>query len=422
MRQKVLFSILIILVSQVLGAQDFKTLYGKVVDGSDGDPLYLASVNLAGSNISNVTNSEGVFSLKIPADTKPEAMIRITYMGYDRSLIPVSSFEKTTSDNPLRIRMMTSIIALDPATVINFDADAMFDYAYRNVRYNYPQEHEAMTAFYREIVMKNNSKYLSMNEAVLDIDKAPYYLSSADKAGIYKGRSSSNYDSSDSLLVSYKGGVTGALLLDMVKSPFAGVLLDELRDAHKYYLFDIGVPSSIDGKDFRVINFEQDPNVRYALYRGSIFIDPDSYAIARFEFELNVEDFPEVVYEYVRKIPKNTRMDIVSANFIMNYKEGEDGLWHYDYSRTEIVFTARKRYSPFKTTYSITSELAVTDRYSGRISIDSESLMKFGDIMTTKLEDFTDPDFWGSYNIIEPDREIDVIIRRIVRQLRRRDQ
>ena len=270
--------------------------------------------------------------------------------------------------------------------------------------------------------MKNNSKYLSMNEAVLDIDKAPYYLSSGDKAGIYKGRSSSNYDSTDSLLVSYKGGVTGALLLDMVKSPFAGVLLDNIRDAHKYYLFSIGTPATIDGKDFRVVDFVQDPSLRYALYRGRIFIDPDSYAIARFEFELNVEDFPEVVYEYVRKIPKNTRMEIVSASFIMNFKEGDDGLWHYDYSRTEIVFTARKRYSPFKTTYSITSELAVTDRYPGRLSIDSESLMKFGDIMTTKLEDFTDPDFWGSYNIIEPDRDIDVIIRRIVRQLRRRDQ
>ena len=422
MRLKIIFSVLIVLTSQMLGAQDFKTLYGKVIDGDDGTALYLASVNLAGTNISNVTNSEGVFSLKIPASTKPDAMIRITYMGYDRTLLPVSSFERSSSDSPLRIRMMPSLIALDPARVINYDADAMFDYAYRNVHLNYPQEHEAMTAFYREIIMKNNSKYLSMNEAVLDIDKAPYYLSSGDKAGIYKGRSSSNYDSTDSLLVSYKGGVTGALLLDMVKSPFAGVLLDNIRDAHKYYLFSIGTPATIDGKDFRVVDFVQDPSLRYALYRGRIFIDPDSYAIARFEFELNVEDFPEVVYEYVRKIPKNTRMEIVSASFIMNFKEGDDGLWHYDYSRTEIVFTARKRYSPFKTTYSITSELAVTDRYPGRLSIDSESLMKFGDIMTAKLEDFTDPDFWGSYNIIEPDRDIDVIIRRIVRQLRRRDQ
>lgn len=422
MRTKIFFTALVILFSQMLGAQDFQTLYGRVTDGEDGSPLHLASVNLAGSNISNVTNTDGVFSLKIPLDTKPDAMIRITYMGYDRFLTPVSSFARSSAENPLRIRMLPSIISLDAATIINFDADAMFDYAYRSIHLNYPQEHEAMTAFYREIIMKNNSKYLSMNEAVLDIDKAPYYLSGGDKAGIYKGRGSSNYDQSDSLLVSYKGGVTGALLLDMVKNPFAGVLLDRIPDAHKYYLFSIGVPATIDGRNFYVIEFDQDPNVRYALYRGRIFVDPDTYAIARFEFELNTEAHPEVVYEYVRKIPKNTRMDIVGATFIMNYKEGDDGLWHFDYSRTEISFSARKRYSPFKTTYSITSELAVTDRYPGRIDIDSESLMKFGDIMATKLEDFTDDNFWGSYNIIEPDKNIDVIIRRIVRQLRRREQ
>lgn len=422
MRTKIFLTALMTLLFQMLGAQDFKTLYGRVVDGEDGSPLHLASVNLAGSNISNVTNADGVFSLKIPVDTKPDAMVRITYMGYDRFLAPVSSFARATADSPLRIRMLPSIISLDAATIINFDADAMFDYAYHSVHLNYPQEHEAMTAFYREIVMKNNSKYLSMNEAVLDIDKAPYYLSGGDKAGIYKGRGSSNYDQSDSLLVSYKGGVTGALLLDMVKNPFAGVLLDRILDAHKYYLFSIGVPATIDGRNFYVVEFDQDPGVRYALYRGRIYIDPDTYAIARFEFDLNTEAHPEVVYEYVRKIPKNTRMDIVGATFIMNYKEGEDGLWHFDYSRTEISFSARKRLSPFKTTYSITSELAVTDRYPGRIDIDSESLMKFGDIMATKLEDFTDDNFWGSYNIIEPDKNIDVIIRRIVRQLRRREQ
>jgi hypothetical protein len=151
-------------------------------------------------------------------------------------------------------------------------------------------------------------------------------------------------------------------------------------------------------------------------------MDPDTYAIARVEMDLNVEEFPEVVADYVRKIPKNTKMELESVSYIINYKEGEDGFWHYDYSRSEITVSARKKYSPFKNRYRITSEMAVTDYYPGRITIDEESLMRFGDIMATKLEDFTDENFWGSYNIIEPDSEIDVIIRRIIRQLRRREQ
>ena len=422
MRQKILLSALLILVVQMLGAQDFKTLYGIVTDSADGTPLHLASVNLSGTNISNVTNAEGVFSLKIPVDTKPDAIVRITYMGYDRNFVAVSAFDKADADNPLRIRMLSSIISLDAARIIDMDAYVMFIYAYRHIRDNYPQEHEAMTAFYRETVMKNNSKYLSMNEAVLDIAKVPYYSGAADKAGIYKGRGSSNYDSTDSLLISYKGGVTGALLLDMVKTPFAGVSFQDINDVFKYYNFQVGVPSSIDGVSFHVLDFDQNPALNYALYRGKIYMDPDTYAIARIEMELNVEEFPEVVAEYVRKIPKNTKMEMVSAKYIINYKEAEDGRWHYDYSRAEIIISARKKYSLFKTNYTITSEMAVTDHYPARLSIDDESLMKFGDIMANKLEDFTDPDFWGSYNIIEPDSDIEVIIRRIIRQLRRREQ
>ena len=422
MRLKINISVLLILICQMLGAQDFKTLYGIVTDYDDGTPLHLASVNLSGTNISNVTNADGVFSLKIPTDTKPDATVRISYMGYDRYFAAVSAFDKADANNPLRIRMRSSIISLDAARIIDMDAYVLFLNAYRNIGKNYPQEHEALTAFYRETVMKNNSKYLSMNEAVLDIAKVPYYSGAADKAGIYKGRGSSNYDATDSLLISYKGGVTGALLLDMVKTPFAGVSIQNISDTYKYYDFKVGVPSSIDGKMFQVVEFDQNPALNYALYRGRIYMDPDSYAIARVELELNVEEFPEVVAEYVRKIPKNTKMEMVSASYIINYKQAEDGLWHYDYSRSEIALSARKKYSLFKTNYTITSEMAVTDHYPARLKIDDESLMRFGDIMATKLEDFTDPDFWGSYNIIEPDSEIDVIIRRIIRQLRRREQ
>ncbi|MBR5736709.1 MAG: carboxypeptidase-like regulatory domain-containing protein [Bacteroidales bacterium] len=422
MRSKVLLSVLLILTIQMLGAQDFKTLYGIVTDSGDDSPLHLASVNLSGSNINNVTNADGVFSLKIPIDTKPDAIVSISYLGYDRNFVPVSAFEKSNADNPLRIRMRSSVISLDAARIIDMDAYVMFLYAYQHIRDNYPQEHEAMVAFYREMVMKNSSKYLSMNEAVLDIAKVPYYSGAGDKAGIYKGRGSSNYDSTDSLLISYKGGVSGALLLDMVKNPFAGISFQNIYDVFKYYDFQVGIPSTINGRFFHVLEFDQNASVGYALYRGRIYMDPDSYAIARVELDLNVEDFPEVVADYVRKIPKNTKMEMISASYIINYKEAEDGKWHYDYSRSEIALSARKKYSLFKTNYTITSEMAVTDHYPGRLSIDDESLMKFGDIMATKLEDFTDPDFWGSYNIIEPDSEIDVIIRRIIRQLRRREQ
>ena len=40
---------------------DFFVIYGKIIDTDTRAPLYFASVNLDGTNIANVTNSEGFF-------------------------------------------------------------------------------------------------------------------------------------------------------------------------------------------------------------------------------------------------------------------------------------------------------------------------------------------------------------------------
>lgn len=42
--------------------------------------------------------------------------------------------------------------------------------------------------------------------------------------------------------------------------------------------------------------------------------------------------------------------------------------------------------------------------------------------MSAKVQDFTDENFWGGYNIIEPDASIESVISRIIRQLNRRDK
>ena len=42
--------------------------------------------------------------------------------------------------------------------------------------------------------------------------------------------------------------------------------------------------------------------------------------------------------------------------------------------------------------------------------------------MSNKVQDFTDENFWGAYNIIEPDASIESVISRIIRQLNKRDK
>ena len=56
-------------------AEAFLTVYGKVMDGRTDQPVAYASVSLTGTSISNVTNADGLFSLKIPGHRHPSSRL-----------------------------------------------------------------------------------------------------------------------------------------------------------------------------------------------------------------------------------------------------------------------------------------------------------------------------------------------------------
>ena len=130
--------------------------------------------------------------------------------------------------------------------------------AFHHVRDNYPQTHEHLVAFYREMIRKGGAKYLALNEAVVDIDKAPYnHAFSSDRSAIYKGRGSSNFHASDTLFVHFQGGIVGTLLGDVVKDPFIGCYLDEVKAC-----YDLSLEGSVvlDGRECLILRFREKPD------------------------------------------------------------------------------------------------------------------------------------------------------------------
>jgi hypothetical protein len=393
--------------------EDFIILTGKVLDSKTRVPLYFASVNLENTNISNVTNSEGIFSLKISLKTSSESKILISHLGYSTFSAYITQFKNSSLNNPLIIEMVSVPLKLDPASIREEDPIALFDQAYNKIKNNYPQESIGMTAFYREVI-KKGSKFLSLNEAILDIDKAPYNAFSSDKVGIYKGRGSVNYDSSDTLFIYYKGGAMSSLQIDLIKNPFAGVYLESV---HRYYKFKMGKSVTIDDKIFYVVEFNQNEEAENELlYRGKIYIESESLAIGRLEFAMNVEGNDEAVNIFVPKRPHNLNVKVEVANYIVNFKE-YNGLWYYDSAKMEVEFSTRRKMAIFRNYYNIVSEIAITDHKKGEFKINPECRIKYKDIMSEKITSFTDEDFWENYNIIEPDPTIDNIINKIVKQL-----
>lgn len=409
-----------ILVPLCLSGQEAEViaLYGHVSDINTGESLFFSSISLEGTKITNVSNADGMFSLKIPAETPETSRVEISHLGYITESLETSRFHGHTIDAPLEIRLSPTALQLDPATIRAIDPVILFRSAFYRIRDNFPNTRIGMTAFYREMVKKGTSKYLVLNEAVIDIDKSSYTGIQIDRVGIYKGRGSTNYDTSDTLFVKLQGGISTALQLDMAKDPFLGFSIDE---AIKAYSFDMVGVESIDGHSFYVLEFEPGDKAKEILFRGRIYIETESLAIGRVEFSMALEGREEEAAGlFILKRPSNTKFYVNSADYVINYR-CFDGLWYYDYCRADVGFSTRRQHSLFRNYFSVTEEMAVTDHKNGGIAIEPAGRVRFKDILSDRVSDFTDSSFWEDYNIIEPDQSIDVLIKKIVRQLNRRD-
>src|SRR5690606_38603492 len=72
--------------------QEFTEYRGIVVDQDNNRPIPSAYLNVNGTNLSTVTNSEGEFSLKVPVNLK-DGIVTVSSIGYISFSIPLSIFE-----------------------------------------------------------------------------------------------------------------------------------------------------------------------------------------------------------------------------------------------------------------------------------------------------------------------------------------
>ena len=392
-------------------------VYGKITDSSDGHSLAFASVTHIVSGVSNVSNSEGFFSLKLPMEVLPEDEIRVSFLGYVTATLRVEDFSESSPDKPYGIQLPPVSFTLDPAVIRSIEPLSLLMEAYDKVKDNYPSVTTGMTAFYREIIRRQSGRYLTLSEAVIDINKASYTSFQSDRARIFKGRASTDYRAADSILIRFRGGVVAALDMDNVKNPFAGVWL---REVERHYRFAMGEPVLRDGLFFYVVTFTQIDGSEEILYSGRLYIESGSLAIGRIELSLNVKGREEKAAGImVVKRPPDTRFYITKADYAVNYKRFGD-TWYYDYSLMRINLSSRKGKSFFRNNYVITGEMAVTAHNEAPARIGADERIRFKDFLSEKVGDFRDDDFWGDYNVIEPDKSIDAVIRRIIRRLERR--
>ena len=389
---------------------DFLTISGRIID-ENRRALAFASVRLDGTNIATVSNTAGEFILKIPAEHSG-GTVSLSHLGYHPQQIPIRNFD----DSRKIIRLHPSTIELAEITIVQGDAAAFMREVFRRIPQNYPQRSYQMVGFYRETIRKNNN-FVAVTEAVIDIYKSPYNAFTRDQARIYKARRGTDHRRLDTILIRYQGGVEAALRLDIVKN------LDDIffGDFAAIYDFHFDGRTVINNRPHQIVVFNQRRNIPYPLFRGRIYVDVQSKAIARVEFNMNVENNPMAADLFVLRRPPGMRVEITEAAYLIQYSE-YNGQWYYEYSRVTLAFRVRWPRRLFSSSYIIQSEMVVTDRTDEGVSrFSRRERLRPTDIIAERAADFEDDDFWGAYNIIEPEQSIQNAIRQLSRQLRRRE-
>ena len=73
----------------------------------------------------------------------------------------------------------------------------------------------------------------------------------------------------------------------------------------------------------------------------------------------------------------------------------QDGKWYFSYSRAEVKFKVNWKRRLFNTFYTTMSEMAITDRTDQEvIKFAGKERLRYSDVFSEKVSDFTDPEFW----------------------------
>jgi hypothetical protein len=395
--------------------QALLTLRGKVVDAETGEPLVFASVAVKETNVATITNIDGEFLIKI-SETQTSRNLEVTFLGYKNRVVPL--IELRGDDYKNVISMTPAPIPIKEIIVKPLDPDGIIRNVISRIGKNYVDEPNLMTAFYRETIRKNRT-YVSIGEAVVEIFKAPYNNDIRyDGARIYKGRKGSDVEKMDTVLFKLQGGPVSVMQLDIVKNTESILTMD----AMKYYDYSLAGVVEIDDKPHYVIAFRQKPSVDEPLFMGNLYIEADSYAVTEAEFGFNLEDKEAVSSIFIRKKPLGMQVTPEVATYRTRYRE-QDGKWYFAYSRAEVKFKVNWKKKLFNTYYTTMSEIAVTDRTNEEvIKIAGKEKLRYSDIFTEQVSAFTDPEYWGEYNVIEPDQSIESAIRRLSRKLKFSDR
>lgn len=76
-----------------------------------------------------------------------------------------------------------------------------------------------------------------------------------------------------------------------------------------------------------VVSFRQKPHIEEILFRGKIYIDLQTKAISRVEFNMNVENDDRATGIFIRRKPLTLKATVDYAAYMVQYRQLPEGTW-----------------------------------------------------------------------------------------------
>ncbi len=390
-------------------------LSGIIKNSRTGAPISYAAVYVPNESIGTMANTEGAFELILPADRQIDTL-KVSSIGY----FPKIDLSQEFLSGPIEVLLQPDKYLIDEVVIKPIKPIDLLLEALNNKADNYGTKSVLFTAFFREAT-RQDDKYISLSEAVIDILKKPYNSSEdEDLVKLKKGRKGTNTEHSELVNLIVEGGLYNNVQLDIMKY---GV---NFLDPESFYNYDYILEKEINYNDrlTYIISFTSKNNSLETSFDGKIFLDVASRAVARAEFEISPAGIDYAKKDIVKKTPPGFRVKPKYGRYEVDYRL-YDNKWHLMHARSEICVKVKKErgqeHKGFSCAFTTTSEFVVTGSTAENFEkIRYRDASKPNDILYQQITG-TDKEFWGNENIILPDEPLQKTIDKLMKENKNND-
>jgi len=390
-----------------------KRISGQVLDTYTKEPIEGVLVELEGNSVIRIiTNSEGIFNIPL-TNQSDSFQLRIGGIGFNQT-----SYNYSQKDvlEDLIYYIEPREIKLKEVNVEGYrDPQQLIERMLSRRKENEDKISKQALGFFRERIQKRG-KNLSLAEAVISIVKRSNTSDLNDLVFLNQLRKANNYRSIDSVAVKLQGGPFNILYTDIAKYP--EIVFDQ--NNLEFYKYTYLGTLNYNEQEVLQVAFEPRSSSKSPSFSGILYLNKASFDLVRADLDLDVSNRDRASRIFVKKKPEGMDIWPTQMRYQIDYAP-KDNRWLLQYGKIALEFRVNWKSRLFRRTYQIEAEMAITDWLEDRSKnlIEDKARLKPNKVLIESIEGFYDPLFWETYTIIEPDSEIDKIIAKIERQLRR---